>query len=103
MKTPALRFATILLLAPLCLAAGTARITFDTGDVIDRVDPRIYGVFMEPIGFNRPGMKFNTLYGPLYEPGSPLADELRGLAAGARRQRMTEHLLEPLAHSRRVR
>src|SRR5574344_225283 len=42
---------------------------------IDAVDPRIYGMFMEPIGFNRPELKFNTPYGPLYDPKSPLADK----------------------------
>lgn len=73
MKT--LRLLSLLTLLPLGAFAGTARITFDTGDVIDRVDPRIYGVFMEPIGFNRADLKFNTLYGPLYDPGSPLSDE----------------------------
>ncbi|HTL68702.1 MAG TPA: alpha-L-arabinofuranosidase C-terminal domain-containing protein [Lacunisphaera sp.] len=64
-----------LLLAPVCAFAGTAVIRIDPDRVIDRIDPKIYGVFMEPIGFNRPGMKFNTLYGPLYDPKSPLADE----------------------------
>lgn len=75
MNTPILRLFFLLgLLAPAAFA-GSARITFDTGAVIDRVDPRIYGVFMEPIGFNRADLKFNTLYGPLYDPASPLADE----------------------------
>lgn len=62
-------------LAPLSLLAGTATIKIDVAQVVDAVDPRIYGVFMEPIGFNRPELKFNTLYGPLYDPASPLADE----------------------------
>ena len=75
MKIPSLRLVSLLALLPVGAFAGTARISFDVGDVIDRIDPRIYGVFMEPIGFNRPEMKFNTLYGPLYDPGSPLADE----------------------------
>jgi alpha-N-arabinofuranosidase len=76
MKTPLLRLASLLLLlAPGATFAGTARITFDPAHVIDQIDPRIYGVFMEPIGFNRPELKFNTLYGPLYDPKSPLADE----------------------------
>ncbi|MCF3652347.1 alpha-L-arabinofuranosidase C-terminal domain-containing protein [Synoicihabitans lomoniglobus] len=71
-----------LLFAPLVLsgvvafsASPTARITIDIDDVIDQIDPRIYGVFMEPIGFNRPEMKFNTLYGPLYAPDAEDADE----------------------------
>jgi len=75
MKIPALGFAALLAILPLGGFAGPARITFDTGNVIARIDPRIYGVFMEPIGFNRPGLKFNTMYGPLYDPSSPLADE----------------------------
>jgi len=52
-----------------------AIIRIDIDHVISEVDPRIYGIFMEPIGFNRPGMKFNTLYGPLYDPQSPVADK----------------------------
>jgi len=57
--------ALLLLLSPLCAFAGTATIKIDVDRVVDQVDPRIYGVFMEPIGFNRPGLQFNTLYGPL--------------------------------------
>jgi alpha-N-arabinofuranosidase len=44
------------------------------------IDPKIYGVFMEPIHLNgaRVGLPdtadFNTLYGTLYDPSSPLAD-----------------------------
>ncbi|ACB76505.1 alpha-L-arabinofuranosidase C-terminal domain-containing protein [Opitutus terrae] len=75
MKTPLLRLASLLLLAPLGAFAATATIKVDIDHAIAPVDPRIYGVFMEPIGFNRPEMKFNTLYGPLYDPKSPLADE----------------------------
>lgn len=65
----------LLLLTPLATFASTATIKIDVDHVIDAIDPRIYGVFMEPIGFNRPELKFNTLYGPLYDPESPLADE----------------------------
>jgi len=75
MKTHPLCLASLLLLAPCGAFAGTATIRIDVDHVIDAVDPRIYGIFMEPIGFNRPGMKFNTLYGPLYDPKSPLADK----------------------------
>lgn len=64
--------ALFLLLWPLGAFAATIRIDVDR--VIDEVDPRIYGVFMEPIGFNRPDLRFNTLYGPVYDPASPLAD-----------------------------
>src|SRR3954470_17971935 len=66
---------------PLCLVAQTAKIKIDIDRVIDRIDPKIYGVFMEPIHFNgrRLGLpdttNFNTLYGNLYDPSSPLADQ----------------------------
>ncbi|HNX66796.1 MAG TPA: hypothetical protein PKH02_07925, partial [Bacteroidales bacterium] len=66
---------------PLTLGAQTALIKIDTDRVIGTIDPKIYGVFMEPINFNgkRMGLpdsvSFNTLYGPLYNPSSPLADE----------------------------
>lgn len=75
MKTPLTRLATLLLLLPLGGMAGTATITINVDRTIDAVDPRIYGVFMEPIGIHRPEMKFHTLYGPLYDPQSPLADK----------------------------
>ena len=66
--------ALLLLLWPVGAFAGGATIRIDVDRVIDEVDPRIYGVFMEPIGFNRPDLRFNTLYGPVYDPASPLAD-----------------------------
>ena len=75
MKTRSLLLASLLLLAPYRAHAGTATIKIDVDRVIDAIDPHIYGVFMEPIGFNRPDLKFNTLYGPLYDPVSPLADK----------------------------
>lgn len=75
MKDRPLRFAFLLLLLPLGGLAGTATIKIDVDHVIAAVDPRIYGVFMEPIGVHRPEIKFHTLYGPLYDPKSPLADE----------------------------
>jgi alpha-L-arabinofuranosidase len=71
-------FVTIL---PSLLNAQTAKIKIDIERKIGEVDPRIYGVFMEPIQFNgrRLGLSdtttFNTLYGNLYDPSSPLADE----------------------------
>jgi len=74
MKFPKTSVAALLCLLPLCSLARNAEIKIDVERVIDQVDPRIYGVFMEPIGFNRPGMKFNTLYGPLYDPKAPDAD-----------------------------
>jgi len=75
MKNCPLGFASLLLLLPLGGLAGTATIKIDVDHVIAAVDPRIYGIFMEPIGFHRSDLKFNTLYGPLYDPKSPLADK----------------------------
>src|SRR5690348_17359042 len=76
MKLRSLQFISLAIAAlPLGAFAGTATIKVDVKQVIDAVDPRIYGIFMEPIGFNRADLKFNTLYGPLYDPKSPLADE----------------------------
>ena len=66
---------------PLSLLSQTAKIKIDTDRVIDQIDPKIYGVFMEPIHFNgrRLGLPdtsdFNTLYGTLYDPTSPLSNE----------------------------
>ena len=71
----------LLLAFPLVLSAQTAKITFDVERTIGEIDPNIYGVFMEPIHFSgkRLGLpdtaSFNTLYGNLYDPASPLADE----------------------------
>jgi len=52
-----------------------ATIKIDVEQVIDDIDPKIYGVFMEPIRYTRNGIEGNTLYGPVYNPESPLADE----------------------------
>ena len=66
---------------PLCLIAQTATIKIDVDRTISEIDPKIYGVFMEPIHFNgaRMGLPdtvdFNTMYGNLYDPSSPLANE----------------------------
>jgi len=71
----------LLLFAPFLLNAQTAKIKIDIDRTIGEIDPKIYGVFMEPIHFNgrRLGLpdsvEFNTLYGNLYDPSSPLADE----------------------------
>lgn len=65
---------------PVFLFAQTATIKIDIGRAIANIDPKIYGVFMEPIHLNgkRLGLpdsvEFNTLYGTLYDPSSPLAD-----------------------------
>ena len=64
-----------------CSFAQTATIKIDVDRTIGQVDPKIYGVFMEPIHFSRPmpgqkeGFSGNTLYGPLYNPDSSDADE----------------------------
>ena len=66
---------------PFSLIAQTAKIKIDIDRTIAEIDPKIYGVFMEPIHFTgrRLGLPdtvhFNTLYGNLYDPSSPLADE----------------------------
>src|SRR5438067_657073 len=72
----------ILLFAlPFTLHSQTAKIKIDPDRTIADIDPKIYGVFMEPIHFNgrRLGLTdtadFNTLYGTLYDPSSSLADE----------------------------
>jgi alpha-N-arabinofuranosidase len=72
---------TLLLALPFALSAQTAKIKIDVGRTIGEIDPKIYGVFMEPIHFSgrRMGLpdtaSFNTMYGNLYDPSSPLADE----------------------------
>jgi alpha-L-arabinofuranosidase len=72
---------TLLIVLPTWLAAQNATIKIDIERSIGEIDPRIYGVFMEPIQFSgkRFGLpdsvQFNTLYGTLYDPSSPLADE----------------------------
>jgi alpha-N-arabinofuranosidase len=73
-------FVTLLLMFSCSMFAQTAKIKIDVGRTIGEIDPKIYGVFMEPIHFNgrRMGLPdtvdFNTLYGNLYDPSSPLAD-----------------------------
>lgn len=70
----------LVIVFPFRLVAQEATIKIDVARTIAEIDPRIYGVFMEPIHFNgkRMGLPdsvdFNTLYGTLYDPASPLAD-----------------------------
>ncbi|HTX17128.1 MAG TPA: alpha-L-arabinofuranosidase C-terminal domain-containing protein [Bacteroidota bacterium] len=70
----------LLLLFPLFAYSQTAKIKIDVERTIGQIDPKIYGVFMEPIHFSgrRMGLpdtaNFNTVYGNLYDPSSPLAD-----------------------------
>ena len=65
-------FFSLLFVLPFTLFAQTAKIKIDIDRTIAKIDPKIYGVFMEPIG--RRGNS-NTVYGNLYDPASPLADE----------------------------
>jgi alpha-N-arabinofuranosidase len=65
---------------PFLTHAQPARITIDTARVIGAIDPKIYGIFMEPTQFNpkRFGVNEparNTMYGTLYNPGSPFANK----------------------------
>ncbi|OQP56768.1 alpha-L-arabinofuranosidase C-terminal domain-containing protein [Niastella populi] len=75
------RLFALLILLPSLLPAQEATIKINIERNIGEIDPGIYGVFMEPIQFNgrRFGLpdsvQFNTLYGTLYDPASPLADE----------------------------
>jgi alpha-N-arabinofuranosidase len=68
------KFLIIAMFLPGVLLAQNATIKVDVKRVIDKIDPLIYGVFMEPIGFSRDGVSWNTLYGPVYNPDSPLAN-----------------------------
>ncbi len=64
-----------LLLVPAVASAQTATIKIDVERVVDKVDPKIFGVFMEPIHFGRPNAPSgNTLYGTFYDPCSALAN-----------------------------
>src|ERR1044071_9695179 len=71
----------IVLFLSLSTFAQTAKIKIDLERTIGEIDPNIYGVFMEPIHFSgrRLGLpdtsSFNTMYGNLYDPTSPLADK----------------------------
>ncbi len=74
---------TLLLLViffPLLACGQTARVTIDTARVVGQIDPMIYGIFMEPIGFSgrravENGRAFNTMYGSVYNPKSPFANK----------------------------
>jgi alpha-L-arabinofuranosidase len=60
---------------------------------------------MEPIGFNRADLHFNTLYGPVYDPSSPLADEhgfRKDIVEAARELQLTQ-MRWPGASSSRTR
>lgn len=74
-------FFVLLLILDVTIHAQAAKIKIDIDRKIGEVDPKIYGVFMEPIHFDpgkfgMPGARpSNTLYGTLYDPNSPLANE----------------------------
>ena len=73
-------FLTSLLSLPLLLFSQTAKIKIDIERTIGEIDPKIYGVFMEPIQISgRRGLpdspRLNTMYGVLYDPSSSLANE----------------------------
>src|SRR5215204_5042723 len=71
----------LLISLPYFSFAQNAKIKIDIDRTIGEIDPKIYGVFMEPIHFTgrRLGLPdsvhFNTLYGNLYDPASPLAND----------------------------
>jgi alpha-L-arabinofuranosidase len=71
---------TAFIVFPWLVNAQNAKIKIDPERSIGEIDPKIYGVFMEPIQISgRRGLpdspRLNTLYGTLYNPASPLADE----------------------------
>ena len=74
-------FFAVLIVFPFVLFGQTAKINIDIDRTIGKIDPNIYGVFMEPIHFNGRMMglpdtvEFNTVYGNLYDPSSPLANK----------------------------
>ncbi len=74
-------FVALLFMFSITTFAQTAEIKVDFTRTVGEIDPNIYGVFMEPIHFNgrRMGLpdtvNFNTVYGNLYDPSSPLADK----------------------------
>ena len=49
------------------MSQENARIKIDFDRKVGTVDPNIYGAFVEPIR--------NVVYGSIYDPASPLADE----------------------------
>ena len=58
------------LLLSLASGAQNASICFDINRKVGDIDKNIYGMFMEPIARARS----NSLYGPVYDPSSPLAN-----------------------------
>ena len=58
------------LLLSLVSSAQNASIRFDISRKVGEIDRNIYGMFMEPIARARG----NSLYGPVYDPSSPLAN-----------------------------
>ncbi|MEP6675668.1 MAG: alpha-L-arabinofuranosidase C-terminal domain-containing protein [Ferruginibacter sp.] len=74
------QFLALLFILPFFTQAQNAKIKIDVQRSIGEIDPKIYGVFMEPItSSGRRGLPdspiVNSLYGNLYDPSSPMADE----------------------------
>jgi len=74
-------FFTLLLALPFAAMAQNAKIKIDVDRKIADIDPKIYGVFMEQISRAAPSPdggathnRTNSLYGPIYNPSSPLAN-----------------------------
>lgn len=57
------------LLSGSLMAQEPALIKIDLDRTVGEIDPNIYGSFLEPLG------SFPIVYGPLYDPDSPLSDE----------------------------
>jgi len=75
MKKPSLLLSALILASPTLgnAAAGEpALIKVDLDRTIGTIDPNIYGSFLEPLGRGRGR---GVVYGPLYDPDSPLSDE----------------------------
>jgi len=65
----------LFIMIPLLGSAQQATIKIDIDRAIGEIDPKIYGVFMEPIVFNMGEISISTLYGTVYDPDSPHANK----------------------------
>ena len=59
------RLILLLIHIPFLVSSQQATIKIDIDRIIGEIDPKIYGVFMEPIGYQRGEVSGNTMYGPL--------------------------------------
>jgi len=71
MKRSVIFITLALLLQSAVMSGQNALIRFDKDQTVGEIDRNIYGVFMEPIGRANGS---NIVYGPLYDPSSPLAN-----------------------------